>query len=121
MFIPYLIQFNRFCCRAFKNEKKKEKKRKEGLSFLIYWCLVLCSCILLLFFSVFCVCGRFGHWWVVGVGWGVTLRVDEGHVLGGRGGSGWGRCLNLATSVLTWIICTVCQNGLTHVSMKSSC
>lgn len=53
------------------------------------------------------------------MGWGRLLvdgKVGWGGIsVGGRG------CLNLATSVLTWIICTVCQNGLTHVSMKSSC
>lgn len=73
---------------------------------LIYWCLVLCSCILLLFFLLCFVS-------VGGLG-------GLGDVCWSMGDLCWG-CLNLATSVLTWIICTVCQNGLTHVSMKSSC
>lgn len=60
---------NRFCCCVFK------KRKKRGVLVLIYWCLVLCSCILLLFVSVFCVGGRFG--WVGG-----RLLVDEGSVLG---------------------------------------
>lgn len=48
--------------------------------------------------------------------------VVRGNLAGGliKEGLGGGD-KNLATSVLTWIICTVCQNGLTHVSMKSSC
>lgn len=44
----------------------------------------------------------------------------EGVVTGERR-VGKGKRNNLAVCVLTWFMCTVCQNGLTHVSMKSSC
>lgn len=49
------------------------------------------------------------------------LREGRGGLTGGLVREGVGGVKNLATSVLTWNICTVCQNGHTHVSMKSSC
>lgn len=87
VFTLYLIPSGRLPCGVFFKKKN---------FFLIYWCLVLCSCVLSLMF-LFRVGGR--------------QRRREG----GR------EVKTLATSILTWIICTVCQNGLTHVSMKSSC
>lgn len=45
----------------------------------------------------------------------------QGRLSGGLVREGVGGVKTLATSVLTLNICTVCQNGLTHVSMKSSC
>lgn len=88
-FTLYLIPSGRLPCGVF-------LKKRTFFFFLIYWCLVLCSCVLSLLFRVPCV-------WEA------------------RAGGGRGEVKTLATSILTWIICTVCQNGLTHVSMKSSC
>lgn len=75
---------------------------------------LLVPCFVLLYTSTlfFCLLCLFEG----GRGWGGGWVVNWGGLL--RGG---GSVDNLATSVLTLNICTVCQNGLTHVSMKSSC
>lgn len=85
--------------------KKRKEKRGYGFNLLV-------PCFVLLYtFTFFFLC-------FVSVGGLGGL----GDVCWSMGDLCWGGgCLNLATSVLTWIICTVCQNGLTHVSMKSSC